>query len=42
MMITVRHRPEEDKGQSEDETTAIYSAILKKPYRPSTIRSWEG
>jgi len=29
-MITVRHRPEEDKGQSEDETTAIHAAILKK------------
>ena len=29
-MITVRHRPEEDKGQSEDETTAILAAILKK------------
>ena len=30
MMITVVHRLEEDKGQSEDETTAISSAILKK------------
>ncbi len=29
-MITVRHRPEEDKGQSGDETTAILAAILKK------------
>jgi hypothetical protein len=29
MIITVLHRPEEDKGQSEDDKTAIYAAIVK-------------
>jgi len=29
-MITVWHRPEEDKSQLEDETTAIPVAIVKK------------